>query len=173
MSEGYFTIERALLEHNIWTEEPFTKGQAWVDLIGRANFKKKERLYGGRCITIGRGQLITSTRALAKRWQWSEKKVRNFLGALKDAEMVSTKGTALGTLITVENYTKYQPQGRAKDTAEEQALDADRTQTGRTEGIHKKKEKKEKNDKKGEYARTRATPDDDWVIVYDPEEDER
>lgn len=170
MSEGYFTLERDLLEHSIWMGEPFTKGQAWVDLIGRANFKKRERFYGGRCITIGRGQLITSTRSLALRWQWSDHKVRNFLRALTEAQMVRTEGTPVGTLISIENYTKYQPGGRTKDATDDQATAADKTQTGRTEGTHKKNDKNDKNVNKGEYARARATPDDDWVF-FDPDEE--
>lgn len=173
MSEGFFTIERELLEHPIWMEEPFTKGQAWVDLIGRANFKSRERFYGGRCITIERGQLIVSHKGLASRWRWSEHKVRNYLRALTEAKMVSVEGTPLGTLITVENYTKYQRQGRASGSTEGQTIDVQRACAGRAEGRHKNKDKNDKNDNKGNNTRARArvSPrDDEWGDIIDPDD---
>ena len=36
---SFFTIDRKLLEEELWLAEPFTKGQAWLDLIGRASYK--------------------------------------------------------------------------------------------------------------------------------------
>ena len=35
--KGYVKIHRELLEHPIWTSEKFTRGQAWADLILKAN----------------------------------------------------------------------------------------------------------------------------------------
>lgn len=163
MSEGFFLVDRELLTHPIWTDEPFNKGAAWVDLIGRANWKKRESFYGGRCVIIKRGQLITSIGALAARWKWSEKRVRSFLSALSEAGMVRTEGTPRGTLITVENYAKYQDQGRAKGQTEGQASTPQRASGGRAWGVHKNKDNK---DKQGEqHARAGARPPgvpDDW-----------
>ena len=165
MSEGFLLIDRELLNHPIWMDDdPFSRGQAWVDLIGRANWKKRESFYGGSCVIIKRGQLITSIAALAARWRWSEKRVRSFLHALSEAGMVQTEGTPRGTLITVENYGKYQDQGRAKGQTEGQASAPQRASGGRARGGHYNKDN---NDKEGEQrAREARRPPgvpDDWV----------
>lgn len=159
MNEGYFVIARSLLEHEIWVvDKPFTKGQAWVDLIGRANWKRSERMVGAELIRVQRGQLLTSEGALAERWGWSRRKVQRFLKMLENAGMVSKKGTAKGTTITVENYSKYQLQGAALGTASEQR--------GSSSGAGKGSLKnKDKNNKKGNNARAGARPPgvpDDW-----------
>lgn len=168
--KGYFKIARSLLEHEIWLEKPFGKGQAWIDLIGRANFKPTERLVGCDLITINRGQLVTSIGALAERWGWSRCKVLRYIKTLEDAKMITTKRNRYGTFITIEKYEVYQLSRNTSETEDrtesERRPNGDRTESGYTR-------KKDKKDKEGEeYARTRATPDDGWVVVYDPEEDE-
>lgn len=170
--KGYFIIDRGLLEHPIWTDDkPFCKGAAWVDLIGRANWKTSERMVGAELVRVKRGQLITSEGALAARWGWSKRKVRRFLLTLEAAQMLSKKGTTKGTTLTIENYGKYQLEG----TTDGPTKEPQRNHEGTTKEPQRVNTiKKEKKDKEGEeYARTRATPDDGWVVVYDPEEDER
>jgi hypothetical protein len=39
MNEGYCKLNRKLFDNELWLLEPFTKGQAWVDLFANANFK--------------------------------------------------------------------------------------------------------------------------------------
>ena len=34
----YFAVNRRLIRSEMWTSEPFTRGQAWVDLIGLARW---------------------------------------------------------------------------------------------------------------------------------------
>ena len=105
--KGYFMIDRGLLEHFIWTEDkPFSRGQTWVDLIGRANWKATERWSGAELVKVKRGQLLTSEGALAERWGWSRGKVRRYLDALEKAGMIAKNSTAKGTAITLENYAK-------------------------------------------------------------------
>ena len=159
MNEGYFVIARSLLEHPIWLKDkPFSKGQAWVDLIGRANWRTTERMIGAELLKVKRGQLITSELALAERWGWSKKKVHRYLIMLENAGMVSRNGTAKGTTLTVENYSKYQFQRPALDPTEE----PQRNRRGTAKGTLKNKDNKEN---KGNNARAGARPPgvpDDW-----------
>lgn len=109
----FFTIDRRLLEEELWTAEPFTKGQAWVDLIGRASYKDGE--------LTKRGELITSERALADRWHWSRKKVRCFIQSLERAGMIKrtvqgpkegpSQGPSEGTSLFLEKYAFFQGAG--------------------------------------------------------------
>lgn len=105
----FFTVDRKLLDEDLWLGEPFTKGQAWVDLIGRAS-------YADTYLTK-RGELLISERGLAKRWQWSRKKVTLFLKRLENEGMIkrtinrSTKGSTYGTTLRIEKYEIYQSSG--------------------------------------------------------------
>jgi hypothetical protein len=42
----FFKIDRKLLESEWWVSEPFSKPQAWVDLIGLANYGDVKRMEG-------------------------------------------------------------------------------------------------------------------------------
>ena len=35
--KGFVGVHRSLQEHWLWDEKPFSKGQAWIDLIMLAN----------------------------------------------------------------------------------------------------------------------------------------
>lgn len=115
MSEGWVKIYRSLMDNPIWTEEPFTKGQAWVDLIMMANHEDKQIFTKhGNVVTVKRGSLLTSTQNLADRWQWSRGRVMRHLNVLKKLKMVTAVGTADGTLVTLVKYDDFQG-GRSAD----------------------------------------------------------
>lgn len=106
--EGYIKLYRQLLDNDLWKEKPFTKGQAWVDLLMKANYADKTCKIKGKTITIKRGQLLRSTDQLASDWGWSRGKVMRFLKELKRTGNGTANGTAYGTLITIENYETFQ-----------------------------------------------------------------
>ena len=103
--EGWVKIHRQMLENPIWTDEPFSRGQAWVDLILMANH---EDGVGKKGDIIPAGSLVTSYAYLARRWHWSVGKVRRYLGTLTGTQMISLTGTRSGTLLSVVKYSFYQ-----------------------------------------------------------------
>jgi len=124
MNEGYFAIHRKLLNSDLWLSERFTKGQAWVDLIGLANHKDKEILVGFKSILIKRGQVLTSQLKLAKRWRWDRKTVVRFLKFMETSEMIHNevdRNIQHGfTVITIKNYDTYQRTGQQEGQQEGQ-----------------------------------------------------
>jgi hypothetical protein len=112
MSVGWVRIHRRLLEHPIWTARRFTRGQAWVELILRANFQDSIAYQGNQILPVKRGQVLTTQVTLAHRWKWNRKTVRTFLEFLKAAKMVdihTSRDTDTGyTLITLLNYDHFQ-----------------------------------------------------------------
>ena len=114
---AFFKLDKNILEHTIWNCEPYSKGQAFVDMIGRANFRDEEKIIGNKVSVIKRGQFPTSEQKLAQRWQWSRNKVRAYLKLLENMEMITTEGTTVGTIITIENYSKYQSEQPTQGTA--------------------------------------------------------
>ena len=78
----------------MWNEaRTFSSCEAWLDLIQSARFDATPRkeCIGGREVVYNRGQYPASIRFLAKRWQWSEKKVRSFLEHLRKEGMITSE----------------------------------------------------------------------------------
>lgn len=118
MLQGWIPVYRQIQENWMWKEKPFSKGQAWIDLIMLANYEDKKMPYKGEVITCERGTVNLSISFLADRWGWSRKKTKNFLNLLESDGMVTTKATTHRTVITIENYAIYNDVPTTKDTTE-------------------------------------------------------
>lgn len=138
-NKGFVKIDRSLFDHEIWKETPFSKGQAWIDLIGLANHKDVKDYSGDQVRIFKRGTVNRSVLFLADRWGWSRKKTDNFLKALETDGMLSKKGTTQGTTITLTNYDKFQNRGQRKEQQKSNA--------GATEEQRGSTNKNVKNDK--------------------------
>lgn len=143
--DGYIKIYRSMFEHDLWKEKPFSRAQAWIDLLQLANIKDGKVWLKGSTVQVKRGQVFRSQDELANRWGWTRKAVRKFLGVLESEKMVTTKGTPIGTTITIEKYALYNDGGPTFGTT-------DGTTTGQrwaNDGPDNKKErKKERKDNK-------------------------
>ncbi len=108
MDRGYISIHRCIEDDELWLKEPFTRGQAWVDLIMLANYKESSFYIRGNLVLVGRGQVARSETHLAKRWQWSRDKVRRFLSYLSTTEKVIQQKSKIISIITIVKYDIYQ-----------------------------------------------------------------
>jgi len=115
MPNGWISLHRKIRENPIWKEKPFSRGQAWIDLILRANHKDNQFLLGNEFILCKKGQFYTSESKLSIEWGWSRKKVARFFKCLEGGLMVSRKCTNKWTRITITNYSTYQEMGAAKE----------------------------------------------------------
>ncbi len=97
-----------MTDHLLWKSEPFSKGQAWIDLLMHANFSDNEILIKGQVIRLSRGQQARSEVTLSKSWKWSRNKVRRFLELLKKEGMIVTETTHLTSIISICNYESFQ-----------------------------------------------------------------
>ena len=123
MVQGWISIHRQLQKHWIWKDKPFSKGQAWIDLIMLANYEDKKIPYKGEVITCERGTVNLSISVLAERWGWGREKTRNFLRLLEADKMVTVNATRHRTTITIENYTFYNNKPSTKPTTNRQQID--------------------------------------------------
>ena len=96
---GWIKIHRDIMKHNLWEEKPFSKGQAWIDMILMANCSDGK---------VERGSFSTTESELSTRWGWTRKKVQLFLKYLENEEMVAKKSSNKGTIIKIVNYEIYQ-----------------------------------------------------------------
>lgn len=131
-----------LAHHDLWLMEPFTRGQAWVDLLMLAQTKPGWIMVRGISVDLDRGQVGYSELSLSERWKWSRGKVRRFISELKKREMVDIKQDNKTTIITVLNFDTYQAKptadgtasGTASGTPNGQQTDNRRTLTRKKEG---------------------------------------
>ena len=141
-NEGWAKIYRSLSDHWLWEDKPFSKGQAWIDLLLLVNHSEKKTKIDGRLETVSVGQTITSTRKLCDRWGWSNTKVRNFLIILENESMIIVKSDRKKTVISIVNYSVYQDSDNKKATVKRQSSDSETTVKHTN-----KNEKNEKNEK--------------------------
>ena len=125
MAEGWIKIHRKLQSNPIWNNPrmPFDYRSAWIDLLMMANHRDSEVIVDYEPMTVKRGQLLTSTRQLCERWQWSKNRVCKYLKLLESLKMVTKSSTKRWTLLTIEKYEVYQCE---QDTG----MDTDGTQEG-------------------------------------------
>lgn len=107
-SKGWIALHRNIQDHWIWTDKPFSKGQAWIDMLLLANHSKGKMLVGEQVLEIEPGSFVTSWNHLAIRWGWDESKVRRFATLLEKEEMITRKSTNKYTTIYINNYNSYQ-----------------------------------------------------------------
>jgi len=105
---SYVNIFRSLCNDSIWTAEKFTRGQAWVDMILRANSKEGHIRKRGIRIDLERGQLGYSLKELARLWDWSEGKIRRFVKELEEDGKIKVDRTNVSCTITIVKYDFYQ-----------------------------------------------------------------
>lgn len=118
MDNGWIKLHRKICDNYLWTLEPFTKAQAWIDLILNANHKDNKMSVRGCIVDIKRGQIGWSELTMVKRWKWSRNKVRMFLKRLeKDIQIVQQK-SHVTSIITILCYDDYQSQGTTEGTTE-------------------------------------------------------
>lgn len=109
MKTGFIKLYRGLEEHALWLNEPFTKGQAWVDLLLLTNHKPGYiTLRNGEMLPIKRGECGWSMEKLAKRWQWSRGKVKRFFLLLFELKMIQQTDISKTTVIKLCNYERFQ-----------------------------------------------------------------
>lgn len=106
--QGWVSIHRKIQDNWLWKEKPFSKGQAWIDLLLLANHKEEKFSYKDKVITGKRGVVYRSILWLSERWGWDRRTTKKFLMQLKSDNMVSFSCTTQGTTITIENYSFYQ-----------------------------------------------------------------
>lgn len=123
MEKGWIKVHRSITECFIWTDKPFDKARAWIDLLLLVCHKDKKILIDGKPFTVSRGSYLLSRGKLAERWGWSLKKLDNYLRVLESEDMVTTFSTKKGIVITIVNYDKFQVQGTTEDTVEDTTQD--------------------------------------------------
>lgn len=145
MSSGWVKLHRSMFDNDLWTAEPFTKGQAWIDLIGNANHKPASIWVRGIEVRVNRGQIAWSELTMSKRWKWSRNKVRRYLKMLKEKGMAEQQTNKVTSVVTICNYGFYQGGETTERTTSETTSETTEGQQKDNRRYTNKNDKKEKN----------------------------
>lgn len=135
---GWIKLHRKIQDCFLWSDKPYDKARAWIDLLLYAMHSDRKMLIDGKVVVVKQGSFMTSILRLSDRWGWSRKKTTAFIKMLENEKMVTTEITPKGTTITIVNYEKYQVEWTSEETTE------DTTQVT-TEETQKKNIKNDKN----------------------------
>lgn len=92
----------------MYFSEPFTRMQAWIDLLLVTNYRDTVIYVRGNKVDVKRGQIAKSQDFFATRWKWSRGKVIRFLDELQKCGQIVQQKSNVITLISVVNYECYQ-----------------------------------------------------------------
>lgn len=126
MQEGFIILQRKITGNWLWLSEPFSKAQAWIDLLLLANHAEGSFFVRGVKVVIKRGHVGKSEESLSQRWKWSRGKVRSFLKLLEIEQQIKQHKSPILNVIEVTNYNLYQKMDNRpnnKKTTERQQKD--------------------------------------------------
>lgn len=119
---NWVKVNRTVQSHWVWMDKPFSRGQAWIDLILLAQHQDSTFAdRRGNLIDGKRGYVYRSERFLAERWGWSRKKLANYLLRLEQDNMIEVdkKRASERTTIFIVNYETFQGKGASKGASGE------------------------------------------------------
>lgn len=128
-NDGWIKAWRKLATNKLWLEKPFSKGQAWIDLLMFATQSTHTSVRNGVQVVYEAGCVYESVMGLANRWGWSRPRVYRFLEDLKNDGMidftrrtsnrtsnVTQSVTQLVTPLRIVNWELYQDKRTLSDT---------------------------------------------------------
>ena len=153
--EGWILVHRRIKEHWIWLNDK--QAFRWIDMIIMAAWKDEFIYIRSNSVQMKRGQIVTTIRALARRWKTNIRVVSSFIKILEDAGMITCdRSSHLWIIITLVNYNKYQSLASfaQHDSNDNQGMmgvyideENDIEQNGSHSGIHSRNQKKPRNTK--------------------------
>lgn len=137
MHRGWIKLYRRINDNWIWEEKPFSKGQAWIDLLLLANYEERKATFKGEVITCEIGTVNISVLELSRRWGWSRGKTRQFLTLLEKDNMIELNCTTNRTTICIVNYRLYSDLQPTDYTTKSQRDDSEMTAKSQRDDITK------------------------------------
>ena len=116
MDEGWIKIHRKVLSHPMYYAEPFTRMQAWFDLLLLTSRLPNVLYIRGNRVEIKPGTVAKSKEYLCGRWRWSRGKVNRYLDMLENEGMIVQQKSRVITCISIPKFEYYQLDGTTEST---------------------------------------------------------
>lgn len=99
-----------VFDHPMFEREVFSKREAWIWLIAKAEPRPKTTTVKGVRYNLKRGELVAARDYLAKTWGWTDSKVRAFVAKLARAGDISVRQelSKKPAKLTICKYDEYQ-----------------------------------------------------------------
>ena len=137
-----------MFNDKLWLSEPFTKAQAWIDLIFLAHWKNEYKYVRGNKIKVNRGEVSWSLRDLSKRWKWSVNKTVRYIKELENDKQLNTQNSKLSNRYYIVNYELYQGDGYTNEYTDEHTDEyKNKEEVKEVKNIYKEKIYKKENGK--------------------------
>lgn len=119
-NNGWIKLHRKIFDNPMYFSEPFTRMQAWIDLLLLANHSGQYFYIRGNRIDVKRGEVAHSMESLAQRWKWSRGKVLRYISQLENSQMIVQQKSHVITKLSITNYNTYQSDGTTDSTTDGQ-----------------------------------------------------
>ncbi|MBX2835049.1 MAG: hypothetical protein KTR28_08785 [Micavibrio sp.] len=120
MTLPYLKIDRAMLDHHIVGVAYPNNFVIWSALLYEATWGEKNILIAGKQIDLQPDQAFFTIRTLSAKTERTRRVVERTLRDFKDGGMVRVTHVTGGSVITICNYSQYQPQkneaGQGRDS---------------------------------------------------------
>lgn len=103
---GWVKLHRGVTEH--WIGKNGYTLAIFSTLVLWANYKQSKIVFGGKLVTLERGQLLTTYRQIAEQLDFGKKLVERHLNLLQSDGSIVLSSSHRGTIITICNYEKFQ-----------------------------------------------------------------
>ena len=111
---GYIKLYRKIIDNDILQQRPYTRRDAWIDLLLHANYEPKEVWIKNTKYICDVGEQLRSQRNIAEHWGWSRGRVRTFLTLIQNQAMITFKNEPHTTRIKIVNWDTYQCEDEKK-----------------------------------------------------------
>lgn len=146
MDKGWIKLHRKITENPMYFSEPFTRMQAWIDLLLLANHSGKELYIRGNKVEVKRGEVARSTDSFAQRWRWSRGKVLRYFSHLENSRMIVQQKSHVINLLSICKYDSYQSDGTTDgQQTVQQTVHEQECKNEKNDNINKEATKKNKS----------------------------
>lgn len=123
---SYFKTTRGWQDSEFFGDNiEFSERDAWIWMIGEAQWKDGHVRVLGKRVFLKRGQFSSSIRFMAGKFGWSKDRVSRFLKRAEIWGMIASESATGQKVITICNYEKYQSVDQdGKDTNKDSNKDA-------------------------------------------------
>jgi biotin operon repressor len=154
---GFVKLHRSLKDWEWYGDEAATR--LFIHLLLEVNWKPGR----WRGVDIPPGSMVTSLEKLAARLGWDRSKLRRTLNKLKSTGEVNIKTTNHWTLVTVDNWAKYQDDDQQSDQPKSQPPTNHRPTTDRPPNTIEEGKKERREEGKKSLAGKPPKRDIDWL----------
>lgn len=104
--EGWIKLHRSIIDSAVFSDSDVLK--VWIWLLCNVAYDDHDVVYLGKVIPLKQGQIITGRQKLSQQIGMSEGKIYRAINILKNLGNITVKSNNRYSIITVENWVKYQ-----------------------------------------------------------------